>query len=78
MVKEIILYITKESEFSSKAREFLQSRNIAFREVDVKGSPEAAEELMRVSGQYSVPVITIGEEVILGFDEQKVIRLLGI
>lgn len=74
--KNVILYYTKESIFSDKAREFLRSRDISFQEVDVKSSPEAAEELAEISGQYSVPVILVGEEVVLGFDEKKLKELL--
>jgi alkyl hydroperoxide reductase subunit F len=33
---------------------------------------EAAKEMIRISGAKSVPVITIGEEVIVGFDSSRI------
>ena len=33
---------------------------------------EAAQEMSKISGARSVPVITIGEEVIIGFDAARI------
>ena len=33
---------------------------------------EAAKEMIKVSGAKSVPVIAIGEEVIIGFDTARI------
>jgi len=60
------------------AKEFLSSRGIAFTDVDVTASPEARAELVRRTGQLGVPVIVVGEEVVVGFDRGRLSRLLGI
>jgi glutaredoxin len=38
----------------------------------------AREELVAKTGRMAVPVITIGDEVVVGFDRGRLKRLLGI
>jgi glutaredoxin len=38
----------------------------------------AREELIARTGRMAVPVITVGDEVIVGFDRGRLQRLLGI
>jgi len=39
---------------------------------------EGREELVRRTGQMAVPVIVVGEEVVVGFDRPRLSRLLGL
>jgi glutaredoxin 3 len=39
---------------------------------------EGREELVRRTGQMTVPVIVVGDEVVLGFDRARLTALLGI
>lgn len=39
---------------------------------------EAREELVRRTGQMAVPVILVGEEVVVGFDRARLTALLGL
>jgi hypothetical protein len=38
----------------------------------------AREDLVRLTGQMAVPVITVGEEVVRGFDKARLKSLLGL
>ncbi|HPC25835.1 MAG TPA: NrdH-redoxin, partial [Fervidobacterium sp.] len=38
---------------------------------------KGAEEMVRKSGQMGVPVIEIGNQIIVGFDKAKIDRILG-
>jgi hypothetical protein len=38
---------------------------------------EARQELLRLTGQMAVPVITVGEEVVRGFDKPRLKGLLA-
>ena len=40
--------------------------------------PEGREELIRRTGQLAVPVILVGDEVVVGFDRPRLTRLLGL
>jgi S1-C subfamily serine protease len=51
--------------------EFLRSRGVPFQEKDVSRDRTAAREVVNRSGQMGVPVITAGDEVIVGFDRRR-------
>ncbi len=59
-------------------KEFLSSKGIAFRDVNVLEDQEMREKLVRRTGQMAVPVILVDEEVVVGFDRGRLERLLGI
>jgi hypothetical protein len=46
--------------------------------VNVAEDPEGREELIRRTGQLAVPVILVGDEVVVGFDRPRLARLLGL
>lgn len=50
------------------AKEFLSQRGVPFVEKDVSRDPTAAQEMVRRSGQRGVPVIVVGDQVIVGFN----------
>jgi glutaredoxin len=51
---------------------------VAFDEVDVATDVEGREELVRRTGQMAVPVIVVGDEVVVGFDRPRLAALLGL
>lgn len=75
MKKKITIYIDQYSYFSEKVREWLKKHNFEYEEVDV-ALPKNAKKLFDVSEQYAVPVIVIGKEIVLGYDEKKLEELL--
>lgn len=58
------------------AKAYLAGRQIAFREINIEQDPAAAMYIMHKTGQAGVPVIEIGQKVILGFDRQAIDRAL--
>jgi glutaredoxin len=56
----------------------LKASNIRFTEVDVSQNQEAAEQMVRRSGQRGVPQTDIDGQIIVGFDKNKINSLLGI
>ncbi len=61
-----------------QAKEFLSSRNIAYTDVNVVEDVEGRAELLQRTGQMAVPVIVVGDEIVLGFDRARLSRLLGL
>jgi S1-C subfamily serine protease len=59
------------------AKEFLSQRGIPFTEKDVSRDPVAAQEMLRRSHQRGVPVITVGDDVIVGFDRPRIEQALA-
>ena len=50
---------------------------MAFAEKDVSQDYQAAVEMIRKSGQQGIPVITIDDEVVVGFDRPRLERILA-
>jgi glutaredoxin 3 len=50
---------------------------VPFTEYNVQEDELKAQEMIDKSGQMGVPVIMIGDEVVIGFDQQKIDELLA-
>jgi len=59
-------------------KEFLAEHKIEFEEIDVSQDKEAAQEMIKKSGQTGVPVIEIDGQMVVGFDRERIVNLLNI
>jgi glutaredoxin len=59
-------------------KDFLKEKGIAYTEFDVAHDLEKRQEMIQKSGQMGVPVIFVGDELIVGFDQGKLSSSLGI
>lgn len=59
-------------------KDYLKSKNISFAEKDVSKDENAAIEMINKSGQRGVPVIDINGEIVVGFDQESIDRILGL
>lgn len=57
-------------------KEFLSQRNILYTERDVSRDGTAVQELEQL-GYMTTPVTVIGDEVVVGFDREKLAAALG-
>ena len=78
MLKTVKIYSTPTCHFCALAKEFLTENNIPFENIDILTNVEARKEMVELSGQMGVPVIVIGEDIIVGFNKGKIAELLGI
>ncbi len=60
------------------AKEFLSQAGIAFTAYDVSTDAAAQERLRQLPGRVSLPVITVDDAVVIGFQKAKLQELLGI
>ena len=60
------------------AKEYFEANSVAFETFDVSVDPEKRKEMMEKSGQLGVPVIVIGEDIVVGFNKPKLAQLLDI
>jgi len=60
------------------AKEFFKENNVAYTEYNVASDLEKRKEMVDKSGQLGVPVIIIGDELTVGFDKPKIVKLLGL
>jgi len=75
-MKTIKVYSTPSCPWCVRAKEYLKGKNIPFEDIDVAADTTKAKEMVKVSGQMGVPVITVDNEVIIGFDQNKLNQLL--
>jgi len=72
----VIVYTTPTCPFCYQAKEFLSRQKVPFVEKNVAADRQAAMEMVRVSGQQGVPVITVDGQVVIGFDQPRLMQLL--
>ncbi len=72
----ITIYSTPTCGYCRMAKDYLQSRNIPFTDIDVSLDQTKAQEMFDKSGQFGVPVIDVGGTIIIGFDKHKLEELL--
>ena len=77
-MKQVAIYTTPTCAYCKMAKELFKEHNIPYTEYNVATDAEKRNELIERSGQMGVPVITIDNEVIIGFDEERIRTLLGI
>jgi glutaredoxin 3 len=75
---KVIIFTTPTCSFCNAAKRYFIEKRIRFTEVDVSRNEGAARDMVRRTGQMGVPVILINNRPIVGFDKQKINRLLGV
>jgi len=75
---KIIIYSTPTCGWCRVAKKYFNDKKIRYKEIDVTRDRNAAKEMVRISGQRGVPVISINNNIVVGFDKHEVNRLLGI
>jgi len=77
-MKKVIVYSTPSCPFCYSLKEYLKEKNISFEEIDVSENEEKLKEMIKKSGQMGVPVVEIDGNIIVGFDKEKIDKVLGI
>jgi len=72
---KITIYTTARCVYCKMAKEFFKRNNISYEEKDVSDD-NARREMIDKSNQFGVPVIDIDGQIIVGFDEEAVKKLL--
>lgn len=75
---KVTVYSTPTCQWCKKTKEFLKKNNVPFNDIDVAADQKAAQDMIKKSGQTGVPVIEVDKELIVGFDEDKLKKLLKI
>lgn len=78
MDKTVTIYSTPVCHFCHAAKDFFTENNIKYTEYDVASDAAKRQEMIEMTNQMGVPVIRIGDDVVIGFDEGKLRELLEI
>ncbi|HEY0010703.1 MAG TPA: glutaredoxin domain-containing protein [Candidatus Paceibacterota bacterium] len=77
MDKQVTIYSTPTCHFCQLAKEYFAENNVSYTEHNVAADMEKRQEMIDRSGQMGVPVIFIGEEMIVGFDKERIAAAVG-
>jgi glutaredoxin-like YruB-family protein len=78
MVKSVKVYSTPTCPYCIRVKQFLKDIAVDFEDIDVSRDQDAAQEMIKRSGQMSVPIIDIDGKLIIGFDKEQIKRALGL
>lgn len=76
-MKPVLIYTTPTCHFCQMAKEFFKANNVEYTENNVAADEAKRAEMIDKSGQMGVPVIFIGDDMVIGFNEGKIKQLLG-
>ena len=75
---KVTIYSTPTCHFCHAAKDFFTANSVAFTDYNVATDLEKRKEMITKSGQMGVPVITIGNNVVVGYDEDRIRGLLAV
>lgn len=76
--KSVTVYTTPTCPWCTTVKNFLRKNGIRYTEIDVASDQSAAQAMVSKSGQQGVPQTEINGEMVIGFDQTKLNRLLEI
>jgi glutaredoxin 3 len=73
---KITVYTSPACHWCRVAKRYMESKGLPYREVDIIADKRGRQEMVRMTGQYGVPVIRVGERAMTGWDKAEFERLL--
>jgi glutaredoxin-like YruB-family protein len=77
-MKHVTIYSTPTCTYCNASKEFFKANNIPFESFDVATDLVRRQEMIEKSGQMGVPVIFVDDELVVGFDKERLSELLDI
>lgn len=74
----VTIYSTPTCHFCHAAKEFFSANNVQFTDYNVATDLDKRKEMISKSGQMGVPVIDVGGQLVVGFDENQLRSLLAL
>ncbi|MGB9726687.1 MAG: glutaredoxin family protein [Minisyncoccia bacterium] len=73
---EIKIYSSPDCPYCYTVKDYLAQKEIEFEEIDLYENPEKRKEMEKISHQKNIPVLVINNEVIVGWNKEKIDELL--
>jgi len=77
-MKKVTVYSTPACGFCKMAKAFFDENKIEYTEHDVSVDEAMRKEMIEKTGQMGVPVIEVDEQVVVGFDKEKLSEMFGL
>lgn len=75
---QVTIYSTPTCHFCHAAKDYFTDHGIKYTDYNVATDLEKRKEMIQKSGQMGVPVIYVGDELVVGFDQRRLADLLSI
>ncbi|HCN19002.1 MAG: NrdH-redoxin [Planctomycetes bacterium RIFCSPHIGHO2_02_FULL_50_42] len=73
---DVKIYTTPTCPYCIKAKDYFTKKGVKYTEYNVAQDRKALQEMIKLSGGRSVPVITAGDEVMIGFNQARFDEIL--
>ncbi|GAB1468642.1 glutaredoxin family protein [Candidatus Cloacimonadota bacterium] len=77
MNEKIVVFSTPTCSWCRKVKDYLKQKNKQFKDIDVSKDAAGLRDMIRKTGQQGVPQIWINNVPVVGFDRDKIDRLLN-
>ena len=77
-MKNVTIYSTPTCHYCHLAKDFFNEHGVKYTEYNVADDLGKRKEMVDKSGQMGVPVIDINGEIMVGYSESEISKLLGI
>lgn len=77
-MKKVEIYSTPVCTYCAAAKDFFKKNNVEYTEYNVAADQARRAEMLEKSGQMGVPVIDVGGDIVVGFDEKVLKELLAV
>ena len=78
-MKKVVIYTTPTCTYCKASKEFFKANNVPFEEYNVATDLEKRKEMFsKAPDNRGVPLITVDDEVVIGFDKERLQHLLGV
>lgn len=71
------VYSTPTCPYCKMVKSYLDQKGISYEDLDVSVDRIARDEMIRRSGQMGVPVIDIDGQLVIGFDKERLEKILS-
>ncbi len=75
-MKNVTVYSTPTCPYCINLKKHLDENDVDYEDVDVTKDRDKAKEIFKKSGHRSVPITVIGDEIVVGFEKDKIDKLL--
>ena len=70
-MKKVTIYSTPTCQYCDQAKTYMDENDIDYKEYDVSSDTEHRKEMIEKSGQMGVPVIVLGDDLMVGFEQGR-------
>ena len=75
--KNVVVYSTPTWPWCTRVKEYLSQKNVTYTEYDVAQDKDKAREMVKKSKQMGVPVVIVDDDIIVGFNQAELEKLLA-